>query len=86
MEIEVIKTRIKEIIYEATSIDPEDIGDTTHFIEELELDSLTMLEIGVDIDQEYQLDLPDEEMKQFANLQVTAEIVLKYMEKKAVKG
>ncbi len=86
MEIEAIKTRIKEIIYETTGIDPEDYGDATHFIEELELDSLTMLEIGVDIDQEYQLDLPDEEMKQFSNLQVTAEIVLKYMEKKAVKG
>ena len=86
MDIATIKGRIKEIIYETTNIEPDDIGDTAHFVKDLELDSLTLLEIGVDIDQEYMLDLPEEEMKNLLDVQSSAELVMAYLEKKAVKG
>ena len=84
IDISAIKTRIKEIIFETTNIDPKDIEDTTSFVEDLNLDSLTLLEIAVNIDQEYGLDLPEDEMQKFRNVQVSAELVREHLSRTAV--
>lgn len=77
MQPEEIKTRIREIITQVTSIPAEQIGDTTSFIDELDMDSLALLEIGVDIDYAFQLGLPDERLKEIGCLQDAADLVLK---------
>ncbi len=46
METTEIRTQIKEVIANATSIDVADIGDNASFEDELGLDSLTLLEIA----------------------------------------
>ena len=75
MRFEDIKAKIKQIIYETTNIDPSDIGDDASFRKDLDLDSLTLLEIGVNVDQEFDLDMPDEEMDRFTSVTATARIV-----------
>ena len=50
METTEIRTQIKEVIANATSIDVADISDNASFEDELGLDSLTLLEIAVDVD------------------------------------
>ncbi len=62
MDVEVIRTKIKEIISNVTSIDPEEIGDNASLIDDLELDSLSLLEIGVDVDYEFKLGVPEERL------------------------
>ncbi len=84
MDIGEIKDKIRQIIFETTNIEPETISDKAHFVQDLDLDSLTLLEIGVSVDQEFRLDLPEEEMKQMTDLQATADLVVSYLEKKAV--
>ena len=74
-DISEIKTRIKEIIFETTSIEPADIDDNASFADDMNLDSLTLLEIGVNIDQEFGLDLSEEEMKKLQTVQASAELV-----------
>jgi len=71
-----IKQRIKEIIFETTNIKPETINDGDAFVADLGLDSLTLMEIGVDIDQEYGLDMSDDDMKGLTSVQASAELVL----------
>ena len=71
-----IKNRIKEIVFEATNLEPENIADDANFVTDLGLDSLTLMEIGVDIDQEYGLDLQDHEMKLLADVNASAALVL----------
>lgn len=71
-----IKEKIKEIVYQATNIEPAEIADDAHFVNDIGLDSLTLMEIGVDIDQEFGLDLDDEEMKGFIDVNASAELVL----------
>lgn len=58
-----IKAKIKEIISNVTNIDPTTIADEASFTGELGLDSLSLLEIGVDVDYEFQLQLPEERMR-----------------------
>ena len=58
-----IRGRVKRIIFNVTRIPVERIGDQASFREELELDSLSLLEIGVDLDYEFQLGLEDLEQR-----------------------
>lgn len=64
MDTTEIRAQIKEVIANATSIDVADIGDNSSFEEELGLDSLTLLEIAVDVDHIFKLNIPDEELSE----------------------
>ena len=58
-----VRERVKRIIFNVTRIPIERIGDRASFRDELELDSLSLLEIGVDLDYEFQLGLEDLEQR-----------------------
>lgn len=70
-----IKARIKEIIANVTSIDPASIEDAASFTADLDLDSLSLLEIGVDVDYEFQLGLSEERMRGIDSVDQTAALV-----------
>jgi acyl carrier protein len=78
-----MKTKIKEIISNVTSIDPARIGDDTSFTEELGLDSLSLLEIGVDVDYEFKLELPEERMRGLDSVNQTLALVEERLAEKA---
>lgn len=75
MDVIEIKARIKEIISNVTSIDPAEIGDGASFTRELGLDSLSLLEIGVDVDYEFKLELPEERMRGLDSVDKTVTLV-----------
>ena len=79
MERTVIKDKIKQIIFETTNIKVEDIENTAHFKQDMNLDSLTLLEIAVNIEQEFGLDVPEEEMEKFTDVETSANLVLEYL-------
>ena len=83
MDPQVIKKKIKQIIYETANIKPEDIGDKASFVEELKLDSLTLMEIAVNIEQEFDLDIPEEDMERFTDVDASIELVLGFGQKQA---
>ena len=51
------------------------IQDGDHFRNDLNLDSLSLLEIGVDVDLAFQLGLPDERYKQIDSLPGMVDLV-----------
>ncbi len=82
MEAAEIKSKIRQIISNVTSIDPAEIGDDASFTEELGLDSLSLLEIGVDVDYEFQLGLPEERMRGLDSVAQTLELVEERLQEK----
>ena len=58
-----IRARVKQIIANVAGLDPARIGDEAKLRDELKLDSLSLLEIGVDVDLAFKLELPDEHYK-----------------------
>lgn len=86
MESQEIKSKIREIIHNVTNIDPAEIGDTTSFTEELGLDSLSLLEIGVDVDYEFKLELPEERMRGLDSVEQTYALVAERLEEKTVRA
>lgn len=70
-----IRAKIKEIISNIAGLDPQKISDEDSFSGDLSLDSLSMLEIGVDVDMAFQLGLPDERYKEIRTLPQMVELV-----------
>jgi acyl carrier protein len=70
-----ILDRIKHIIANVAGLDAKKIGDEAMLREELKLDSLSLLEIGVDVDLAFKLELPDERYKEIDSLPAMVTLV-----------
>jgi acyl carrier protein len=70
-----IRVKVKQIIANVTNVVPETIGDSESFTQELGLDSLSLLEIGVDVDYEFQLGLPEDAMRELDSVDATVALV-----------
>jgi acyl carrier protein len=77
MEQAEIIARIKKVIGSIAGIDPQRIDDGATLRGDLNLDSLSLLEIGVDIDLAFQLNLPDESYKEIESLPAMVELVMR---------
>lgn len=71
-----VRERIKEIIANVVGLDPATIADDASFVEDLEMDSLSLLEVGVDMDYEFRLGVPEEELQQLRTVQQAVDLVL----------
>lgn len=70
-----IRSRIKQIIANVAGLDAARIPDQAMLREDLSLDSLSLLEIGVDVDFTFKLNLPDERYKEVESLDGMVELV-----------
>jgi acyl carrier protein len=70
-----IRSRIKQIIGNVAGLNPSRIEDDSTLRDDLKLDSLSLLEIGVDVDLAFKLELPDEQYKQVDSLPAMVELV-----------
>ena len=71
-----VKAKIKEIIATVSNIPADDIADDASYTDDLGLDSLTLLEIGVDMDYEFKLGLPEERLQHIRSVQDAFEVVM----------
>jgi acyl carrier protein len=74
-DTDVIRTRLKEIIAHVAGLDPARILDEATLRDDLNLDSLSLLEIGVDVDYNFQLGLADDRYKEIDNLPAMVALV-----------
>ncbi|MFV0517949.1 MAG: acyl carrier protein [Aminipila sp.] len=70
--------KIKEIIMEQLSVEEDQITMETHLMKDLEADSLDAVEIIMAIEDEFDIEVPDEDAEKF---QCIGDIV-KYVEEK----
>ena len=86
MKLAEIKTKIKEIIFQTTNIKPDEIVDDASFSEDLELDSLTMLEIAINVDQEFALDFPEDDLPKLSSVNASAQLVFERLSREVPAG
>jgi acyl carrier protein len=53
--------RVREIIAEQLSVDPDQVKPEASFIEDLGADSLDTVELIMALEEEYRIEIPDEE-------------------------
>lgn len=68
--------KIKEIIVEQLGVDESSITNSTHLMKDLEADSLDAVEIIMAIEDEFDIEIADEDAEKF---QIVGDIV-KYLE------
>jgi acyl carrier protein len=71
--------KIREIIAEQLGVDKDDITMNTNMMKDLEADSLDAVEVIMAIEDEFELEIPDEQAEQF---QLVSALV-KYVEENA---
>lgn len=76
LDAEAVRRQIKEIIANVTNHDPGEIADDARFVEDLDLDSLSLLEIGVDVDYEFRLGVPEERLQELRTVQDSVDLVM----------
>lgn len=84
MDVAEVRSKVKQIISNVTNIAPDQIADNASFIDDLNLDSLSLLEIGVDVDFEFKLGVPEERLQQLRTVQDSVDLVLQVLAEKNV--
>lgn len=80
--MEALKTELKNIIMEVIEAD---LQDTDDFIKNLGVDSMMALEIIAEIEHQYNISIPDDEMTRIRSLNQVYELVVELMALKEAK-
>lgn len=73
--------RMREIIAEQLSVDESEIELTSNFKEDLEADSLDLFELVMALEEEYDVEIPSEDLEKIA----TVEDIVKYLKEKGIE-
>ncbi len=69
--------KVKKIIAGQLSVDEEKINVETNLIEDLKADSLDVVELIMDLEQEFNIEIPDEDLPKIT----TVKDIIAYIEK-----
>ena len=73
--------KMKEIIAEQLSVDVSEIQLTSNFKEDLEADSLDVFELVMALEEEYDVEIPSEDLEKIE----TVEDIIEYLRSKGVE-
>jgi acyl carrier protein len=69
---------LREVVAEVLEIEPEEISETSHFIDDHDADSLRAIEILARLEKMYKIEIPQTELPQMDNLGAVYGIVARY--------
>jgi acyl carrier protein len=84
MSTDEIRARVKKSISMITNISFDEISDTASYKDDLQLDSLTILEIAVDAEYQFQVKLSDDDLGEIRTVDDTVRMVQQYLTPVAV--
>ena len=73
--------KIKEMVAEQLNVDAAEITAETSFKEDLGADSLDLFELVMDLEEEYEIEIPSEELEKIT----TVGAVMDYLKSKGVE-
>ncbi len=77
-----IGQRVKEIIAKNLDVDVNDIKPESSFINDLGADSLAIVELVLALEEEFELDIPDEETEKIRTVQDAVEYITSHSSKR----
>jgi acyl carrier protein len=70
-----IETKVKEIIVEQLNVNADDVKPEAKFIEDLGADSLDQVELVMAFEEEFELDIPDEDAEKLTTVGAAIEYI-----------
>ena len=77
-----VESKVKEIIVEQLGVDPVQVTNEASFVDDLGADSLDTVELVMALEEEFHLEIPDEEAEKIA----TVGDAIAYIENKQAQG
>lgn len=71
-----IEERVTKIIVEQLGVKPEDIKPEASFVEDLGADSLDTVELVMALEEEFELEIPDEEAEKISTVQNAVDYIV----------
>jgi acyl carrier protein len=75
-----IRSAIRQSVNRITGIAPEEILDSSSYRNDLGLDSLSMLELTVDIEYAFKIKVPEERLQTIKTVEDTIRLVQEYQQ------
>ena len=75
MDLETIKSKIKDAIHQVTGVDTASISDSATYADDLGSDSLAILEIAVAVENQFKFHATDEELSSIRTVEDTVALV-----------
>ena len=75
LDREVVKQRVMEVIKNFEKVDPNKVTESAHFVDDLSLDSLDVVEVVMALEQEFILDMPDHDAERITSIQEAIEYI-----------
>lgn len=72
-----IETRVKQVVAEQLGLKEAEIGMEAHFSNDLGADSLDVVELVMALEEEFEVEVPDEEAHNLTNVKATVEYIEK---------
>jgi acyl carrier protein len=70
-----IETKVKEIIVEQLNVNADDVKPEAKFIDDLGADSLDQVELVMAFEEEFELDIPDEDAEKLTTVGAAIEYI-----------
>jgi acyl carrier protein len=74
-----IAERVKELVVKQLHVSPEEVTDSASFVSDLNADSLDVVELVMALEEEFEIEIPDEDAEKIA----TVGDAISYVEGKA---
>jgi len=78
-----VEEKVKEIIVEQLGVDPAQVTPEASFVNDLGADSLDTVELVMALEEEFNLEIPDEEAEKITTVEQTIEYIKKNTSKEA---
>jgi len=70
MEEQEIREKVKHVIVEKLNVDENKINDDAKYVEDLGADSLALVDIAMALEDEFHMQIPDEDIEKLQHLEV----------------
>jgi len=82
IDIQVIETKVVEIISEQMGVDKSEITRETSFINDLNADSLDTVELVMEFEDEFDMSIPDEEAEKIQTVGAAIDYIANFVRSK----
>ena len=77
-----IEEKVKDIIVEQLGVNPEQVTPTASFIEDLGADSLDIVELVMELEEEFEITIPDDQAEKIKTVGEAIDYIERELQKK----